>query len=90
MTKQKRQTKSESRGTPLDEMSKSQEASLLSPRRAFVVQFRTPTATAPETFVGRVEHIVSGCAMRFHSPEELWAFFTRILVNVHDEKEMIP
>jgi hypothetical protein len=46
--------------------------------------------TAPERFAGRVEHIVSGHATRFRSPEELLAFFTDILVNVHDEKEVIP
>ena len=31
------------------------------------------------TFQGRVEHLVSGHATRFHSPEELRAFFTQVL-----------
>jgi len=43
------------------------------------VQFRVETGTAPERFTGRVEHIVSGHATRFHSPQELLAFFTQVL-----------
>ena len=58
--------------------------SLLSPHRAFVVRFRVEMGTAPERFAGRVEHIVSGRATRFRSPEKLWAFFAQILVNVQD------
>jgi hypothetical protein len=84
MAKKKCQSVSEARGTPHGEAPETPEESLLSPQRSFVVQFRTETATAPGGFVGRVEHIVSGRAARFHSPEELWAFFTRILVNVHE------
>jgi hypothetical protein len=55
----------------------------LSPTRAFVVQFREETEAAREHFAGRVEHMVSGRAMRFHSPEELLAFFARVLSAVH-------
>ena len=51
----------------------------LSPTRAFVVQFREPTAIASAHFAGRVEHMVSGDAVRFRSPEELLAFFGRVL-----------
>ena len=51
----------------------------LSPVRAFVVQFREEQEAARECFAGRVEHMVSGCAARFHSPEELLAFFTQVL-----------
>ena len=44
--------------------------------RAFVVQFRAqltdPTLLSWE---GRVEHLNSGQVLRFHSPEELLAFF---------------
>jgi hypothetical protein len=90
MTKKERQTMSESRGAPRGEAFETREESLLSPWRAFVVQFRTETEGGQGHFAGRVEHIVSGRAARFHSPEELWAFFTQILSNIHDEKEVIP
>jgi hypothetical protein len=55
----------------------------LSPARAFVVQFREETEAARERFTGRVEHMVSGRAARFHSPEELLAFFTQVLNATH-------
>ena len=58
------------------------EESPLSPRRAFVVQFREETDTARARFSGRVEHLVSGHATRFHSPEELLAFFVQALSAV--------
>ena len=51
----------------------------LSPTRAFVVQFREEPEAVRECFAGRVEHMVSGRAARFHSPEELLAFFTQVL-----------
>ena len=57
---------------------------LLSPRRAFVVQFREEMDATPGRCGGRVEHIVSGHATRFSSREELWMFFSRILSSVHD------
>ncbi len=56
----------------------------LSPRRAFVVQFRVDMGVAPEHFTGRVEHIVTGHAGRFYSPEELIAFFTTVLSAIQD------
>jgi hypothetical protein len=46
----------------------------LSPERAFVVQFRGPSA-------GRVEHVRSGEAARFESREELLAFIDRVLAT---------
>ena len=51
----------------------------LSPTRAFVVQFREETDGAQNYFTGRVEHLVSGYATRFHSPEGLLAFFAQVL-----------
>jgi hypothetical protein len=57
---------------------------LLSPQRAFVVQFRDEMDATSPRFSGRVEHLVSGRATRFHSPEELQAFFITILSTVHD------
>ena len=55
----------------------------LSPVRAFVVQFRLNAGGEQQPFNGRVEHITSGQAMRFHSPEELVTFFAQVL---DDEK----
>jgi hypothetical protein len=77
----------ESHSTPQAEAPESPEGSPLSPRRAFVVQFREETEGAQSHVAGRVEHMVSGHATRFHSPDELWAFFTRILATVQEEKE---
>jgi hypothetical protein len=84
MAKMKCQSVRESHCTRQGEASGTREESLLSPRRAFVVQFRTETEVTQERFAGRVEHIVSGHAAHFHSPEELWAFFTNIPVNVQE------
>jgi len=53
----------------------------LSPYRAFVVQFREQSPAAPQHFAGRVEHMTSGHAARFYSPEELTAFLQRVLSN---------
>jgi hypothetical protein len=50
--------------------------------RAFVVQFRTPTARPSSGYEGRVEHLVSGQVARFHSLEELLAFMIRVLSEV--------
>ncbi len=54
----------------------------LSPHCAFVVQFREGMDATQGCCNGRVEHIVSGHAARFSSPEELWAFFTQVLHTV--------
>jgi hypothetical protein len=56
----------------------------LSPRLAFVVQFRTDSGGATKSYTGRVEHMTSGRVMHFHSRAELWTFFTRILADVHE------
>jgi len=47
-----------------------------------VVQFRTPPSGTPAYYDGRVEHLVSGEAVRFHSLEELLAFMIRVLADV--------
>jgi hypothetical protein len=47
--------------------------------RAFVVQFRPPSAGTSMMWEGRVEHVVSGQAQRFQSPEQLWTFITHVL-----------
>jgi hypothetical protein len=51
----------------------------LSPARAFVVQFREQADSANQHFSGRAEHMTSGDAVRFQSPEELLAFFAEVL-----------
>ena len=50
--------------------------------RAFVVQFQTPSAQFPDLWHGRAEHLESGEVAHFHSPEQLWTFFTRVLTEV--------
>jgi len=54
----------------------------LSPARAFVVQFREETEAVRGHFAGRVEHMVSGQATRFYSPEKLLAFFAQVLNTI--------
>ena len=53
----------------------------LTPRRAFVVQFRAQTRHEQELYTGRVEHITSGHATRFRSLDELIKFLTRVLTE---------
>jgi len=47
--------------------------------RAFVVQLRALPDPAGDLFVGRVEHIASGAAVRFGSVDDLIAFITKVL-----------
>jgi hypothetical protein len=54
----------------------------LLPEWAFVVQFREETAVEQGHIEGRVEHVVSGQATRFHSVEELLAFIAQVLTAV--------
>lgn len=51
----------------------------LQPERAFVVQFHSGPATSRRRLQGRVEHVVSGEAIRFASTAELVDFVTRLL-----------
>jgi hypothetical protein len=55
--------------------------------RVFVVQFRTQPPGAPSRYDGRVEHLVSGQVVRFHSLEELLAFMTRVLADVQQQAD---
>jgi hypothetical protein len=50
--------------------------------RGFVVQFRAQPAGAASASDGRVEHVVSGQALRFHALAEWLAFMTRVLTEV--------
>jgi hypothetical protein len=51
---------------------------------SFVVQFRGDTDIDAGRIDGRVEHIYSARAIRFHSLEQLLMFFKRILDDVRD------
>jgi hypothetical protein len=55
--------------------------------RAFVVQFRAQPTGAPSSYLGRVEHLVSGRVARFHSLEELLTFMTRVLDDVQEQSD---
>ena len=50
--------------------------------RVFVVQFRAPPTGASPSYNGRVEHVVSGQVIRFHSLDELLAFMVSVLTEV--------
>lgn len=50
---------------------------------AFVVQFRPETDIEAGRFEGKVEHIVSYKATRFHSLDELLSFIASVLAEVN-------
>jgi hypothetical protein len=56
----------------------------LRPEHAFVVQFGPATQVDAGQVEGRVEHLVSRHATRFHSMEGLLAFISRVLREVRD------
>jgi hypothetical protein len=56
-------------------------------KAAFVIQFRAETDIAARRFEGRVEHISSTRATRFHSLDQLLAFITSILREVRNTDE---
>lgn len=47
--------------------------------RAFVVQLRAQGDPSADLFVGRVEHIASGAALRFGSADVLLSFIAKVL-----------
>ena len=53
--------------------------------RSFVVQLAAGTNFTLEQLAGRVEHIASGQAIQFHSPEELLTFMARYLDEASDQ-----
>jgi len=55
---------------------------LLPTQLAIVVQFAAETEGGQGRFVGRVEHVVSGQAQRFHTREELLAWLTQMLTTL--------
>jgi hypothetical protein len=54
------------------------------------VQFRAETEVVHRRFEGRVEHVVSGQATRFHSLEGLLAFMARVLTEVRTQHPEEP
>jgi hypothetical protein len=59
-------------------------------RLAFVVQFAAETAVEQGRFVGRVEHVVSGQAQRFHTLEELLTWLTQMLTTLCPPLQTAP
>jgi hypothetical protein len=57
---------------------------------AFVVQFAAETEVGQGRFVGRVEHVVSGQAQRFHTLDELLVFMARMLTALRPPPEAAP
>ena len=55
--------------------------------RVFVVQFRAQPTGDASAYDGRVEHLVSGQVVRFHSLEELLAFMIRVLADVQAQAD---
>lgn len=53
-------------------------------KAAFVIQFRPETAIDCGRFEGRVEHVASHRATRFHSLDELLGFMAAVLAEIRD------
>ena len=56
-------------------------------RGAFVIQFRPESDIEAGRFEGRVEHVASYKAMRFHSLDELLAFIASVLAEVSNAEQ---
>jgi len=56
-------------------------------KAAFVIQFRPETDIEAGRLEGRVEHIASTRARRFHSFDELLEFIAGILLEVRDTEQ---
>jgi len=54
---------------------------------AFVIQFRPETDIEAGRFEGRVEHVASTKATRFHSLDELLGFITSVLTEVRNTEQ---
>lgn len=57
-------------------------------KAAFVIQFRPETDIEAGRFEGKVEHVASSKAMRFHSLDELLAFIASVLTEVSTTEEL--
>jgi len=56
-------------------------------KAAFVIQFRSETNIETGPFEGRVEHVASCQATRFHSLEELLGFIAEVLAEVRSRAQ---
>ena len=56
-------------------------------KAAFVVQFRPETDIQAGRFEGKVEHVASCKATRFHSLDELLAFIETVLIEITETPE---
>lgn len=56
-------------------------------KAAFVIQFRPETDIEAGRFEGRVEHVASYRATRFHSVDELLSFIASVLRDVHNPEQ---
>lgn len=56
-------------------------------RAAFVIQFRPETDIEAGLFEGRIEHVESYKATRFHSLDELIAFIATVLTEVRTTEQ---
>jgi len=56
-------------------------------KAAFVIQFRPETDTEAGRYEGRVEHVTSTKAIRFHSLDELTAFIADVLTEVRNTQQ---
>ena len=57
-------------------------------KAAFVIQFRPETNIETGRFEGRVEHIASTKATRFHSLDELLAFIASVLTEIRSTEQL--
>ena len=55
--------------------------------RVFVVQYCAQPTEASSSYDGRVEHMVSGQVVRFHSLEELLGFMVSVLAHVQAQSD---
>lgn len=55
---------------------------------AFVIQFRPETDIESGRFEGKVEHIASFKATRFHSLDELLSFIANVLIETKNEEQL--
>ena len=65
---------------------RNEKSGLLTPDRAFVVQFRAGAAASPARWEGRVEHVVSGEAAAFRTADELHLFVGRVLATLSSRR----
>ena len=56
-------------------------------KAAFVVQFRPETNIDAGRFEGRVEHVATHRAIRFHSLDELVGFIASVMKEARDSEQ---